>query len=325
MSMTVNTNKEQQSFLNYFQDEFWNTRTSDILSRIEQVVPWNTLEKKVWQGRKIAPGWVWRPRTEVILLLKILFLQWMYSLSDPEAEDQIKDRNSFQKFLWIREVKDIPDETVICRFRNELVLGWIQESVFTITQSMLYEMGYSVKQWHIQDWTIIEAPKGRKKPDWTSTRDKEATFTKKNWRNYHWYKWHIETASKWPFILNTTYTTASVHDSQELDSLMMGEEVVAYWDSAYWMSKDKNETLKSYWVETDFHEKWKRWNPLSPFQKQCNRAKSSIRARVEHPFSTIKHRFKFRNVRYRWLIKNWMHWFLQCAICNFELMARRFT
>jgi hypothetical protein len=24
-------------------------------------------------------------------------------------------------------------------------------------------------------------------------------------------------------------------------------------------------------------------------------------------------------------MKNGMHWFIQCAICNFELMARRFT
>jgi len=80
---------------------------------------------------------------------------------------------------------------------------------------MLYEMGYTVKEGHIQDGTIIEAPKGRKKPDGSSTRDREASFTKKNARTYHGYKGHIQTASKGPFILNATYTTASVHDSQE--------------------------------------------------------------------------------------------------------------
>jgi len=325
MAMTSTTHKEQQSFLNYLQDTLGPTRTGNILDRIDQVVPWRTLEKKVLLSRESVPGWVGRPRTEVILLLKVLFLQGMYSLSDPEVEDQIRDRGSFQKFLGIRETKDIPDETVICRFRNELVAFWIQESIFTVTQAILYEMGYTVKEGHIQDGTIIEAPKGRKKSDGSSTRDPEASFTKKNARSYHGYKGHIQTASKGPFILNTTYTTASIHDSQEWDSLMMWEETIAYGDSAYGMSKDKNATLEEYWVKTDFHEKGTKWNPLTPFQRQCNRAKSSIRARVEHPFSTIKHRFKYRNVRYRWLLKNGMHWFLQCAICNFELMARRFT
>jgi len=120
----------------------------------------------------------------------------MYCLSDPEVEDQIRDRGSFKKFLGIREAKDIPDETVICRFRNELVSSGMQESIFTVTQSMLYEMGYTVKEGHIQDGTIIEAPKGRKKPDGSSTRDTEASFTKKNARTYHGYKGHIQTASK---------------------------------------------------------------------------------------------------------------------------------
>ena len=151
--MTSTTHKEQQSFLNYFQNELGPTRTGDILSRIEQVVPWKALERKVLLQRESVPGWVGRPRTEIILLLKVLFLQGMYSLSDREAEDQIRDRGSFQKFLGIREAKDIPDETVICRFRNELVAAWIQESIFTVTQAMLYKMGYTViwvLTWHHQ-------------------------------------------------------------------------------------------------------------------------------------------------------------------------------
>ena len=101
------------------------------------------------------------------------------------------------------------------------------------------------------------------------------------------------------FILNTTFTTASVHDSQESDNLMLGEETHAYGDSAYGMSKERNDFLEVHGIEVDTHEKGTRGHPLTPFQKQCNRAKSAIRARVEHPFATIKHRFKYRTVRYR--------------------------
>ena len=70
----------------------------------------------------------------------------MYNLSDPEVEDQIRDRGSFRAFLKIREASGIPDETVICRFRNELVASGIQESIFTVTQSLLAELGYTVNK-----------------------------------------------------------------------------------------------------------------------------------------------------------------------------------
>jgi len=316
--------KDQQTFLNYFQNELWITRTEKFLEKLNKVVPWETISKKIKLSRDYWEWWVWRPRTEVLRLIKILFLQWVYNLSDPEAEDQIRDRNSFQKFLEIKSVKDIPDETTICRFRNELIKSWTQESIFTMTQFILAEMWFNIEKWHIQDGTIIEAPKWRKNDKWENTRDKEASFTKKNGRSYHWYKWHIETSEKWWFIINTTYTTAKVHDSQVTDALMLWEETEAYWDSAYW-GKDREEILEAYWIETKFNKRWVRGTPLTPNQKEQNRVKSITRAKVEHPFATIKYRYWNYKVKYRWIIKNSMHWFLTCAIYNFELLARRYS
>ena len=317
--------KDQQTFLNYFQNELWTTRTEIFLNKLDKVVPWETISKKVISNRKSVEWWVWRPRTEALKLVKILFLQWLYWLSDPEIEDQIRDRNSFQKFLWIKEAKDIPDETTICRFRNELTSSWTQESVFTMTQFILSEMWFNVQKWYIQDWTIIEAPKWRKNDKWEKTRDKEASFTSKNWRTYHWYKWHIQTSQKWGFIMNTTYTTAKIHDSQVSNILMTWDEWgEAYWDSAY-IGKEKSDFLEEVWISSEFNERWVRNNPLTPSQKEQNRVKSITRAKIEHPFATIKYRYWNYKVKYRWIVKNAMHWFLVCAIYNFELLARRYT
>ena len=65
--------KEQQTFLNYFQNELWITRTTNFLNKIDKVVPWETISKKIVSNRKNAEWWVWRPRTEVLKLVKILF------------------------------------------------------------------------------------------------------------------------------------------------------------------------------------------------------------------------------------------------------------
>ena len=315
----------QQTFLNYFQNELWITRTEKFLDKLNKVVPWESISNQIKSNRISIEWWVWRPRVEVIKLIKILFLQWLYALSDPEAEDQIRDRNSFQKFLWINKAKDIPDETTICRFRNELTEAWNQESIFTMTQFILAQMWFNVQKWYMQDGTIIEAPKGKKNKDWKNTRDKDASFTKKNGRTYHWFKWHIETSEQWTFIMNTVYTTAKVHDSQAIDALMTwDEEWIAYWDSAYW-SKKRNNFLKANWIIPQFNERWVRWTKLTPYQKEQNRIKSWVRAKVEHPFATLKSKYWNYKVKYRWLVKNAMHWYLSCAIYNFEILARRYT
>ncbi len=198
----------------FFRNEFGQSRTEKLLEKIDSVVPWKAMERKILSQRERGYNGVGRPYTSIIKLLKCLFLQGMYNLSDPETEDQIRDRMSFQKFIGITEKKDIPDEITLCHFRNELTKLGFQENIFTMTQGILYEMGFTVKEGHIQDATILESPKGKKNKCGENTRDTEATFTKKNGQSHHGYKGHIETGVTGDFILNTTFTTASVHDSE---------------------------------------------------------------------------------------------------------------
>lgn len=321
----MNESKNQQNFLNFFQNEFGITRTAKFLDKLNKIVPWSSIANDIENKRKLWSWWVWRPKIETIKMIKILFLQWLYWLSDPEAEDQIRDRNSFQIFLWIKSAKEVPDETTICRFRGELNKTEWQESIFSMTQFIVAEMGFNMKKWYMQDGTIVEAPKGRKNKNWENTRDTDASFTKKNWRTYHWYKWHIQTSEKGDFIMNTAYTTAKVHDSQAIDALMNWDEWwEAFWDSAY-ISKERNAFLEDLEISPQFNEKWVRNNPLTAYQKEKNRIKSWVRAKVEHPFATLKTRYWNYKIKYRWMLKNAMHWFLSCAIYNFELLARRYS
>jgi hypothetical protein len=65
----------QTSLLTFVQDQIGITRTECFLDKIQQAVPWDTLVNRIKSNRKIADGGVGRPRTEVIRLIKILFLQ----------------------------------------------------------------------------------------------------------------------------------------------------------------------------------------------------------------------------------------------------------
>ena len=84
-------------------------------------------------------------------------------------------------------------------------------------------------------------------------------------------------------------TPASVHDSQVFDELLDqteatdGNKRAVYADSAY-RSQDQEQRLADARIDSQICEKGTRGKPLSEDQKQANRTKAKVRARVEHVF-----------------------------------------
>ena len=76
---------------------------SSKLEEIEKIIDWNKflqLFPEKWSSRG-------RPPYEKILMVKLLFLQGCYGISDEELEFQVNDRISFRNFLNFPE--NIPD------------------------------------------------------------------------------------------------------------------------------------------------------------------------------------------------------------------------
>ena len=61
-----------------------------------------------------------RPPLDPVMMFKVLVLQALYNLSDPQAEFQILDRRSFGRFLCLDDGDNVPDETTIWRYREAL-------------------------------------------------------------------------------------------------------------------------------------------------------------------------------------------------------------
>jgi IS5 family transposase len=98
---------------------------------MNKVIPWNDFVNEILPYYpKTETG---RPRMELIMMLKIYFIQQWFNLSDPAMEDAIYDRISFQKFLDIDIMVDkIPDETTILNFRHLLEKYELQKKFFNI-------------------------------------------------------------------------------------------------------------------------------------------------------------------------------------------------
>jgi IS5 family transposase len=137
-------------------------------------------------------------------------------------------------------------------------------------------------------------------------------------------KVHIGVDSRSGLIHSASVTAANVHDSQQLPNLLHGRETRLYGDSAY---ANQKEMLKKISPNAkDFTNKRAYRNrPLSEVDKQTNRRKSSVRAKVEHAFRPLKSLWGFAKVRYRGLFKNANRAFAMLALINLSKWGRPLT
>lgn len=229
-----------------------------------------------------------RPAYEKILMIKLLFLQSWYGISDEELEFQVHDRFSFQQFLDYP--KNIPDFSTIWRFREELSEGDTLDKIWEELQKQIEEKNLRVKKGVIQDATFITADPGKQKKssaprgrDAETSRSKDGTWTKKGNKSFFGFKEHLKIQRGSKIIKEVAVTTAKVHDGA-ID-LIKPDEVV-YRDKGYTGIKTKaigNGTMKR--------------GKLTPKQKLRNKRITKRRSEGEHPLATIRRGFKGGHTR----------------------------
>lgn len=247
---------------------------------------------------------------DVVLMFKILILQQLHNLSDDKIEYQIRDRFSFMRFLGLQLEDRVPDAKTVWLFRERLKSLELVDVLFGRFHEQLAAQGYVARAGQMIDATFVEVPKQRNrrednallkegqipeawdKPEARAMRrqkDTDARWTKKNDEKHYGYKNHVNADQAHKLIQSYSVTTASVHDSQVFDELLDqtpgadGHKRPAYADSAY-RSAAQEQRLAEAVIDSQICEKGSKGHPLTEEQKQSNRAKSKVRARVEHVF-----------------------------------------
>jgi len=275
-------------------------RCEKFLNQMEQVVPWKKLCKIIEPyHRDPKTG---RKPIAIERKLRILCLQQWYNLSDPGVEDAIYDRNSFQKFLSIDILTEsVPDETTICNFRNLLQQHGLFEKVFSTINKHLEKKGLLMKEGTAVDATLISAPSSTKNQ--SGKRDPEMSSTQKGGKWHFGMKAHVGVDPKSGLVHSLSTTTAKVHDTQQFEDLLHGEEKVILGDKGY-SSSARKKALRKKGIYCGILDKASRHTSLSSSQEKRNRKLRAARAVVEHPFQVIKCQWNYRKTRYRGLAKN---------------------
>lgn len=286
------------------------TELGDPLVRLNEGVDFEMFRELLTERLYTAPkGKGGRPPYDYVLMFKILVLQKYNNLSDDQIEFQINDRFSFMRFLGITCADDVPDSKTVWNFKAQVADLGLERELFDLFNNHLAEIGLMASEGKIIDASFIEVPKQRNtkeenklikagevpetitsNPNKRAQKDLDATWTKKGGVAYYGYKNHIKTGNKSKLIENYRVTAASVHDSQVLNDLLdkeadQGESFYA--DSAYTGPKQEAVIQKA-GLENLVCEKGTKNKPLTDEQKEKNREKSKVRARVEHVFGFME-------------------------------------
>jgi IS5 family transposase len=294
------------------------TRRAQFLADMERVVPWRELCGLIEPVYPKGEGG--RPAVPLERMLRIYFLQQWFNLGDPTVEEALYDSASMRAFAGIDlAAEPVPDETTICKFRHLLERHKLGTRIFQEVGRHLQNRGLRVSSGTIVDATIIAAPSSTKNAQ--GKRDPEMHQTKKG-KNWHFgMKAHVGVDSKTKLIHSVAATPANVSDGNMLEQLLHGKETHVWGDAAY---AGRTERIRAKAPNAkDFTQRRGRgYRYLSEYDRWINRARSRVRARVEHSIGVIKRLFGFAKVRYRGIAKNANRLFVTCALANL-FIARR--
>ena len=237
------------------------------------------------------------------VMLRTHCVQLFYNLSDPGMEDLLYESDPVRRFVGLKLSGPLPDETSILHFRHLLEKHKLGQGLLAEINAHLESQGLKLREGTIVDATIIEAPSSTKNR--AGERDPEMHQTKKG-RQWHFgMKAHIGVDSGTGIVHSMSATAANAYDVTEVHNLLHGGEMVVWGDAGYQGAGKREENLG---LEVEWRVAMRPGSrrKLEPGCEEAlaEKAKASVRARVEHPFLRLKRLFGYGKVRYRGLAKN---------------------
>lgn len=299
------------------------TRKREFLDEMERVVPWAALVQVAQPYYpKAKTG---RPPFGIETMLRIHYLQQWFALSDPAMEEALHDMPVFREFAKLGDgVTRLPDETTILRFRHLLEKHELATDMLRVVNDILQAKGLMMKKGTVVDATLIAAPSSTKNAE--GERDPEMKQAKKGNQWYFGMKAHIGVDAHSGLVHSVVGTAASVNDVTQAGSLLHGEEEAAFGDAGYQGVHKRPEAAGPVWHVAMRPGLRRKLNPFIEPQfiaEQIERAKASVRAKVEHPFRVLKRQFGYTKVRYRGLKKNTAQIVTLFALGNLWMARRR--
>ncbi|MBK5205870.1 MAG: IS5 family transposase [Polaromonas sp.] len=292
------------------------TRKREFLEQMEKVVPWAALVELI--APYYPEGRTGRPPFSLETMVRTHFMQQWFTLSDPGMEEAFFDTPLYREFAQLDEFARLPDESTILRFRHRLEKHKLAEQILLTVNELLTRRGLLLKAGTAVDATLIAAPTSTKNK--SKARDPEMHSSKKGNQWYFGMKAHIGVDADSGLVHTVRGTSGHVSDIAEGNTLLHGQETVAFGDAGY-QGIEKRPDAKTgvTWhvaMRPGKRKALDKNDPLDVLTDKIEKAKAGIRTKVEHPFRALKRQFGFVKVRYRGLKKNTAQLFTLFTLSN---------
>jgi IS5 family transposase len=291
-----------------------------VLETIAREVDFSEAEQRV----AATYGTGGRPACRAGVLLRIMILQHIYNLSDPQAEEQIKDRLSFQKFIHLDSHELVPDETTICRFRQRLIECQLHEKLLGMLNGQLESRGYIVKRTTMVDATIIQSSRKRPEPEAVAegtAPDKDASYTRTAKGSHYGYKAHVSTDGEHQLIRNALISTGGMPEAHMFEQVAPEDTQEIYGDKAY-DTKANQAWLRERAIKSRILRKGARHIKLNRRDVEMNHKRGLVRRNIERVFGHLKQWQGYRRARYLGLAKNQLELTLKAVTYNLKRLVK---
>ena len=278
------------------------------LDDTESLLDWTQIEHLLSSIYASKTG---RPSYPLLTLFRSLLLGVWYRLSDVQLAQCLYRDLLFRKFCHLELGANVPEASTLGRFRNNLVEHDLWDQLLGEINRQLEAKNIIMTEGRINiiDATPVEAAQSGsgKGKDGQAKRDPEAGWHVKNdsrGRAKSTYGFSVHTGvDEDGFIHRQSVTPGNVHDSQERDTLLLGDETALYADAAY-SSEETRDKLKRFNIDDQVQRKGYRDHPISQADKDRNALIAVTRAGGERPFATYKRHYGLARTRFMGLAKN---------------------
>lgn len=290
---------------------------NDFLQTLDTALDWKPIEQTL---QTMYPATTGRPPCAPLVLFKMSLLQHCYGLSDPQCEELVGDRLSWRRFVGLGLQDAVPDETTLVNFRKRLRQHGQQEKLLALVNRQLQARGLILKTCTLVDATLLQAARRAPAREDKTGGDDDAGYTVKQGQAHYGYKAHVAVDETHTLIRAVTLTSANVHDSQEFETVVKGDEEMVMADKAYW-SRERSEWCGKHGVANGMLRKTVRGEKLKDSDVRLNRLFSSIRCKIEKVFGWWKRSAGYRRVRYVGNEANRLELEFKCICWNLKRLA----
>jgi IS5 family transposase len=299
------------------------------LDDTEALLDWAKIETQLSSIYSSKTG---RPSYPLLSLFRGLLLGIWYKLSDVQLAQCLYRDLLFRKFCHLELNADVPEASTLGRFRNKLVEHDLWEVLLGEINLQLENKNIIMTEGRINiiDATPIEASQSGpgKGKNGKPSKDPDASWHVKQdsrGRPKSTYGYSVHTGvDEDGFVHSQNVTPGSVHDSQERDRLLLGDESALYADAAY-SSKETRDKLKRFKIIDQVQRKGYRGHPLSEADLIRNKEIAVTRSGGERPFATYKHHYGLARTRFMGLAKNLTFYGLAAMALNIRKGAKFLT